>query len=782
MPATTARVERAPGGAAGLPPLLLSRAPLHVLLVEDNLGDVELVRDAVAELDVVLDVAHDGVQALEFLCQNGPYADAARPDLVLLDLKLPRIDGLEVLARMARDAELRSIPVVVLTSSQAPDDLARAYELNARACFAKPGSGLRRLLADIIGFVRQALPPPAALGGPARAQPAAQRVATDEIRRVRQLAAIVDAAADAIIGADDDGIITTWNGAAERLYGHKASEAIGRHLRLIVPEERSGELDALVGALAAAPVQRMRTVHTARDGRELHVALTFSPIVDSLGGIVGTSAIARDITEQQQAEERFRLAVEASPSAMLMVGTEGEIVMLNAEAERLFGYTRNELIGTSVDRLVPERFRAHHPAYRDAFVEAPEFRAMGGGRELYGLRKDGVEVPIEIGLNPISTNDGTLVLSSIVDITDRRHAEHKFRLAVEAAPSGIVMVDAAGVIVLANAETERMFGYAPGDLVGRCVELLVPQRFRGQHGHHRQSFARAPEARNMGTGRDLHGRRFDGSEFPVEVGLNPIETPEGGLVLCTIVDITSRKHAEEALAAQAKELARSNDELEQFAYVASHDLQEPLRMVSSYTELLRERYQGALDATADRYIAFAQDGATRMRRLIDDLLEYSRVRTRGDALRPTAAARALARALANLRASVEESEATFDLRVDATVLADASQLRQLFQNLLSNALKFRGDAPLHVSVTSRREGDMVVFAVRDNGIGIRPEYADRVFQMFERLHTRAEYPGTGIGLALCKRIVERHGGRIWIESDGEAGATCLFTLRGAAEE
>jgi len=751
-------------------------AHFRVLLVEDNPGDVELVRHAVRELDVSLDVAVDGVEALDRL------RAALAPELVLLDLKIPRKDGLEVLEEMSRDPALRRVPVIVLTSSQAPQDLARAYELGAMACFAKPSMGLGRLLDDVLRFVQRALPRPAERPeGHVHVYPEPRRPVGEDLQRARHAMAIVDSAADAIVSTSHDGTITSWNAAAERLYGHDASEAIGRHIRLIIPEERTEELETILRRVRAeARVQNMRTIRVTADGRELHVALTISPIRDSAGRVVGKSAVARDITEQVQAEERFRLAVEASPSAMLMVDDDGRIVMLNAEAERLFGYARAELIGESVDRLVPARLRDAHPDHRGAFMGSPRARAMGAGRELYGVRKDGSEVPVEIGLNPIETAEGTYVLSSIVDITERRQAELKFRLAVEASPSGIVMVDATGTIVLVNAETERMFDYPTGELVGKSVDVLVPERFRGQHAHHRQSFAMAPQARTMGTGRDLYGLRRDGTELPVEVGLNPIDTPQGRLVLSTIVDITSRKLSEQALATQAQELARSNEELEQFAYVASHDLQEPLRMISSYTELLGSRYADDLDEDAKRFIAYAQDGAARMRGLIDDLLAYSRVRTRGRELVATDASVALTLALKDLRVAIRESDAEIVVDLDAPpVLADQSQLSQVFQNLRSNALKFRGEARPRVEVSARREGDTVTFAVADNGIGVDPGYTERIFQMFERLHTRDEYEGSGIGLALCHRILDRHDGKIWMESDGREGSTFFFTLRAA---
>ncbi len=511
-----------------------------------------------------------------------------------------------------------------------------------------------------------------------------------------------------------------------------------------------------------------------KDGSEFPVEIGLRPI-DTPGGTVVLSAIV-DITERKQAEERFRLAVESSPSAMVMVDESGAIVLVNAETERLFGYPRDELIGRSMEILVPERLRAQHPYLRAQFLVRPEARAMGAGRELHGLRKDGTEFPVEIGLNPIHTTSGTLVLSAIVDITERKLAEERFRLAVESSPSAMVMVDAAGTIVMVNAETERLFGYRRDELIGKPVEMIVPKRFRPQHPHLRAGFVTNPEARAMGAGRELHGLRKDGTEVPVEIGLTPIKTTRGILVLSAIVDITERKRAEEFVAEQTRELARSNAELEQFAYVASHDLQEPLRTVASYTGLLARRYGEKLDDDARMYIQFARDGAIRMQSLIEGLLAYSRVSTRARELAPVDSGLALRQAVANLAARIEEAEAEVSSGGLPGIEADHNQLVELFQNLIGNAIKFRGDRPPRVEVAARRQGPDWVFSVADNGIGIEGEFFDRIFQVFQRLHGESEYPGTGIGLAICKRIVERMGGHIWVESTPGAGATFYFSV------
>ena len=259
-----------------------------------------------------------------------------------------------------------------------------------------------------------------------------------------------------------------------------------------------------------------------------------------------------------------------------------------------------------------------------------------------------------------------------------------------------------------------------------------------------------------------------------------VQAGEPALLLLAIEDVTERRRVEEERDRAMAELRRSNAELERFAYVASHDLQEPLRMVASYTQLLARRYQGRLDEKADRFIAYAVEGATRMQALINDLLTFSRLGSRGPAPADTDAGEVLRRALANLEVAVRGSGAVVTHDPLPTVAADPTLLLQLFQNVLSNAIKFRAEAPPRVHVSAAAQGGEWVFSVRDNGIGIDPAYAERVFVVFQRLHTRAEHPGTGIGLAICKKIVELHGGRMWLQSQPGEGSTFLFTLPAAS--
>jgi PAS domain S-box-containing protein len=358
----------------------------------------------------------------------------------------------------------------------------------------------------------------------------------------------------------------------------------------------------------------------------------------------------------------------------------------------------------------------------------------------------------------------------------RQSDNELFRNLFDVAPDPILIIDRGGTIVRANKETERCFGYAPDELLGQKVEVLVPTRYRGNHVKYREEYSRAPILRPMGTGRELFALRKDGSEFPVEISLSPMKAGDEPLVIGIIRDITDRKQVERELKYINSELGRSNKELEEFAYIASHDLQEPLRSVAGACQLLKRRYSDKLDASAQEFIDFAVNGAKRMEELINDLLAYSRVSTKAKEPASTDLNKVMAEVLDNLKSAVDETKSVITVQKLPTIPVDQWQILQLFQNLIANSLKFRGNEAPKIEIGATEEGDKWHFTVKDNGIGIDPKYFDRIFVVFKRLHTRTEYPGTGIGLASCKKIVERHGGTIWAESTLGLGTTFHFTL------
>lgn len=279
--------------------------------------------------------------------------------------------------------------------------------------------------------------------------------------------------------------------------------------------------------------------------------------------------------------EQFRLALEATPVAMIMVEGAGHIVFINGLGEKLFGYQREELTGQAIEMLVPGRFRTHHPNLRNAFLANPTPRSMGAGRELYALRKDGQEIPVEIGLNPVATEHSRFVLASVIDISERKRAEERLRLTLEAAPVAIVMVDRSGVIGLVNAQAERIFAYTRAELIGKSIETLVPDRFRPRHPEHRGGFFANPTPRSMGAGRELFALRKDGREVPVEIGLSPLTTDQGAFVLASIIDISERKVADEA---KRKLLRTVNETAQNVASAAAEILAATTQQASGAQE------------------------------------------------------------------------------------------------------------------------------------------------------------------------------------------------------
>ncbi len=353
-----------------------------------------------------------------------------------------------------------------------------------------------------------------------------------------------------------------------------------------------------------------------------------------------------------------------------------------------------------------------------------------------------------------------------------RESEDRYRDLVECSEYLICTHDLQGQILSVNQEGARLVGYSKRDLLNKNIRDLLVPRFRDEFATYLDTVQKYRVAKGF-----MRVRTATGEDRILEYR-NTLRT-EGvpsPIVRAIAHDITERMNVEKALKDKSGELARSNEDLEQFAYVASHDLQEPLRTVTSYVQLLARRYQGKLDSDADEFIGFATDAAVRMWKLINDLLAYSRVGMRGGELEPTDSEAVLVQTVSDLKVTVEENGALVTHDPLPMVMADRPQLGQLFQNLIGNAIKFRRDEPPRVHVSASRNGNGWTFSVRDNGIGIAPEYSERIFVIFQRLHNREQYVGTGIGLAVCKKIVERHGGRIWVKSEVGKGATFYFIL------
>ncbi len=609
----------------------------------------------------------------------------------------------------------------------------------------------------------------------------------ETVQDVVFLAAIVKSFGDAIISYDPSGKIIAWNRAAEGLFGFSSAEAVGRTL---------ADLGVFETTRDAASIRPRQDIGKHRIHGEFPVTITTFPVFGEQGDALGVSLVVRrlsghpqgqehqlhldaEISERKRAEERFRLVVDAAPNSMLMVGADGRISLVNAQSEKLFGYKREELLGQKMEILVPERFRGTHHSLRAHFFESPTARAMGSGRDLFGVRKDGSEVPIEIGLNPIQLAEGTFVLASIIDITERKKADERFRLVVEAAPNAMIMVGADGRMTLVNSQTEKLFGYQRCELLGQRIEMLVPERFRSTHGDLRKGFFSAPEARAMGSGRDLYGLRKNGVEVPIEIGLNPISSPEGNFVLTSIIDITERKRAEDDVALAKLEAESRNKDLETMLHVTSHDLREPLRAIRNFSLMLTERYGPQMDDKGRDLLNRVRGGAERLDRLVQDILNVARARrisppesSISSRVIVMDALRVLSSRIADTRAQVRIADDLPNLKVSLVWGSVA------IQNLVANALKFTPEnvAPdieicAYRSDTDSEPGIMI----RDRGIGVPMRHAERIFELFQRAVGR-EVDGTGAGLAIVKQIAERHGGKAWVQAREGGGSDFVITF------
>jgi PAS domain S-box-containing protein len=590
----------------------------------------------------------------------------------------------------------------------------------------------------------------------------------------------------AVFMIDPLGQILSWNAGAERIKGYRADEIIGHSFSCFFPpaEIEQGRPAEILRMTAASGRHEEQGMRVRKDGSQFLASVTFTALRDPDGKLRGFSEFSHDLSESKEFEARYRGLLEAAPDAMVVVNVSEEIVLLNVQAEKQFGYSRDELVGQKVKNIIPKGFAERMIADGTRSAADALAQQIGTGIELIGRRKDGSEFPLEIMLSPLESAEGILVTAAIRDISVRKEAEThlaqmegRYRGLLEAAPDAMVVVNVSEEIVLLNVQAEKQFGYSRDELVGQQVKNIIPEGFAERMIADGTRSAADALAQQIGTGIELVGRRKDGSEFPLEIMLSPLESAEGILVTAAIRDISERKNSEQHLMKTVGELKRSNEELQQFAYVSSHDLQEPLRMVASYTQLLAKRYKGRLDPDADEFIAFAVDGCNRMQGLIQDLLAYSRAGANGKAFCEVSGEDALQGALTNLRITIEQSGAVVSHDSLPAIKTDGTQLTQVFQNLVGNAIKYRSAEAPHVHVSATKNGDNEwIFSVRDNGMGIAPQYFERIFILFQRLHGRNEFEGTGIGLAICKKVLERLGGRIWVESQPEKGSTFYFAL------
>jgi PAS domain S-box-containing protein len=592
---------------------------------------------------------------------------------------------------------------------------------------------------------------------------------------------LIEASLDPLVTIAPDGHITDVNKATETVTGYPREELIGTDFSNYFTEPGKAKKGYLTvfreGSVTDYPLEIRH-----RDGHITPVLYNASVYRDESGEVAGVFAAARNIAERKKAEEALRFAsaynrslIEASLDPLVTIDPDGMITDVNKSTEAVTGYPRDKLIGTDFSDYFTDPGKAKE-GYLAVFRE--------GSVKDYPLKirhKSGHITPVLYNATVYRDENGKVigVFAAARDITERLKAEEALRFAsaynrslIEASLDPLVTIDPDGRVTDVNRATETVTGYPRKKLIGTDFSDYFTDPEKAREGY--------KKVFEEGSVMDypLEIRHRDGHLTPVIYNASVYRDENGAVtgVFAAARDITELKKTEDALKFKMVEVERSNAELQQFAYVASHDLQEPLRMVASYVKLLDRRYGDKLDQDARDFIGYAVEGSTRMQQLINDLLTYSRVGTRGKPFEPVDLEAVFAGIMDNLTVTIQESNATVTHDLLPIVLADDLQMLQLFQNLVSNGIKFHGDEPPRVHVSAKRAGDFWQFSVSDNGIGIDPEYFSRIFIIFSRLHTRAEYPGSGIGLAICKKIVERHGGHIWVESTPGNGSTFLFTI------
>lgn len=731
--------------------------------------------------------------------------------------------------------------------------------------------------------------------------------------KIRYQANLIGNIQDAIISTDTDLIIRSWNKGAEKIYGWKAEEVIGKEAgKVLFTERLNGSSGILIQWPRVNGSFKEDILQSTKEGRRINIFSTVNAIRNEKGEISGIVAINRDVTFQKESErkvkeseEKFNKAFQASPAGIAITRlSDLKIIEVNESFLRITGYSREEIIGhtpveigllpgpgtrekaleevqqggsannmetelkhksghavnvlISIDSVLIKNQKHSIMVISDItgqkkaeqlirenqlfigqltetspdiisvqdIIEGKVVYANSNARKFYGFSED---EPYDLkkvlaGIHPedltrvkeyrekfrsmknqemqeiefrIKNKDGNwrwILSSSMVirrnekgapqyilsisrDISRRKEAEEQIQTIFHNAPEAVILIDQESIIREWNPFAEKIFGWKKEEVLGKHLyETIIPQRFRNAHIEGLKNYIRTGEEKILNRPLELPALRKDNAEFDAGINISPLLFRGRKFFIGFVTDISPRKKAEDELKKKSEELLNSNKELEQFAYVASHDLQEPLRMVSSYVQLLERRYKDKLDDDANDFIHYAVDGSNRMRKLINSLLEYSRV-NRVKPFEKIDANQLMQDVLFDLKEVIEENKAEIIIDTLPEIFGDPVLIARLFQNLIGNAIKFRSEKPPVITVSGKSANGHLLFSVKDNGIGIAREYFEKIFVIFQRLHTKDKYPGTGIGLAICKKIVERHGGKIWVESKEGQGSAFYFTLK-----
>jgi PAS domain S-box-containing protein len=597
---------------------------------------------------------------------------------------------------------------------------------------------------------------------------------------------------DAVIAKTRTGTVVGWNDGAVRMFGYARAEAIGRRIdELIIPSDKIQEEEQSLQKAFGLGSLTYEAIRRKKDGGLVYVEVSNRSVSDANGNVELVVDSEKDVTdlkvlrEAKLVEANFRDPLEAVPDGIVIVNAIGRIILANSQVERVFGYQPGTLLGASIEVLLPKGLRSAHVGHRSGYFANPKPRSMGAGLELYGLRFDGSEFPVEISLNPIQTDEGLFVMSAVRDITDRKRAEQKFKGLLESAPDAIVIVNRAGDIVLVNSQTERLFGYRREELLGKKVEVLIPERYGETHPAFRTQFFDAPIPRAMGAGLNLQGLRRDGSQFPVEISLSPLETEEGVLVSGAIRDITERRTIERVLNDKNVELQKAADAKNRFLATMSHELRTPLNAVLGFTGTLLMKLPGPLTPAQEKQLRTIQSSGRHLLSLINDLLDLAKIESGKVELKlePVECGRVIEEVAASLKPMAEAKG--LRLLVDIpdpriTIRTDQRALSQIVINLTTNAIKYTDQGEIAIGLESRRQKRTVstIIRIRDTGRGVSSEDQAKLFHAFSQIDTggRGRPEGTGLGLHLSRKLADLLGGRIEFETAVGKGSTFFLIV------
>jgi PAS domain S-box-containing protein len=612
---------------------------------------------------------------------------------------------------------------------------------------------------------------------------------------LKQINTALSNAVEGISRIDMQGHYQMVNQAYASAVGYQPEEMIGMEWPKTVHPDDLDRLMAAYQEMLTTGKVKVEARGVRKDGSVFYKQLTMIATYDPQQQLTGHYCFMKDVSERvqheaernaaeaelRQSEQKFRAIFDSMFQFIGVLTPEGVLVEGNQTAFAAVAAERADVIGKP---FWETPWWSHSPQLQETLKAAIAKAASGElvRFECEHILADGSTAIVDFSLKPIFDEAGNVIMliPEGRDITDRkqtlaalRESEERLQALIDNAGSVIYIKNPEGQYILINHQYETLFHLDREAVRGKTDHDIFPKEIADTF--------RANDLKVIAAGVPIESEEVapqdDGLHTYLTIKFPLFDSEDQIYAVCGIsTDISDRKTAELELQQQKQDLTRSNDELQQFAYVASHDLQEPLRMITSYLELLERRYKGQLDAKADQFIAYAVDGAARMQILIDDLLRYSRLGSRSHSLAQVDCAVVLQHAIRNLQIAIAESNAMITYDSLPEVNADLTQLTQLFQNLIGNAIKFRREDPPRIQIEVKQVNSKWLFSVRDNGIGIESQYCDRIFVIFQRLHNRTDYPGTGMGLAICKKIVERHGGTLWVESTPSKGSTFYFTL------